>query len=109
MVYKIVATFIALDFLTGLTKAFKEKNYNSTIMREGLFHKLGSVLAVAFGVLVDYAQTFIDIGVTVPVAISVCTYVILMECGSIVENIGVINPDLVPDKIKPFFGKLNEE
>ena len=108
MVYIIVGVFIILDFVTGLVKAFKEKNYTSTIMREGLLHKVGSILCVVFGALVDYAQTFIDIGVSVPVATSVCVYIVLMECGSIIENIAAINPEILPTALKKYFGKLNK-
>ena len=107
MVYVITGSFILLDMLTGLIKAFKEKKYNSSVMREGLFHKAGSVLVIVFGCLVDYAQSFVDLGVTVPVALSLCAYIILMEIGSIIENIAVINPDILPDKIKVFFEKLS--
>lgn len=108
MLYVITCGFIGLDMATGLIKAFKEKAYTSTIMREGLFHKCGSILTIVFGLLVDYAQTFIDLGVTIPVAIAFCTYIILMECGSIIENVGRINPEIVPEKIKPYFSKLSE-
>ena len=107
MVYLITALFIVLDMVTGLIKAFKEKNYTSSIMREGLFHKCGSVLCILFGVLVDYAQTFVDIGVTVPVALAICVYIILMEIGSVIENICAINPEIMPDKLRSFFAKLN--
>ena len=107
MIYLIVALFIVLDMVTGLIKAFKEKAYNSSIMREGLFHKCGSVLCVGFGVLVDYTQTLVDIGVNVPVGVSICVYIILMEIGSVIENICAINPDILPDKIKAFFSKLS--
>lgn len=106
-IYIIVALFIVLDFVTGLIKAFKEKAYTSTIMREGLFHKCGSILCVAFGALVDYAQTLVDIGVTVPVSVSVCVYIILMEIGSVIENLCAINPSIMPEKIKSFFAKVN--
>ena len=108
MIYIVTGGFIVLDMLTGLVKAFKEKSYTSTIMREGLFHKCGSVLAVVFGLLVDYAQTFVDLGVKIPVAFAFCTYIILMECGSIIENVGKINPEIIPAKIKPYFSKLAE-
>lgn len=107
MVYVMTGSFILLDMITGLIKAFKEKKYNSSVMREGLFHKAGSVLVIVFGCLVDYAQTFVDLGVTVPVALSLCAYIILMEIGSIIENIAVINPDILPEKIKAFFEKLS--
>lgn len=106
MVYLMVACFIALDFITGLVKACKAKNYNSSTMREGLFHKCGSILCVVFGVMVDYGQQFIDLGITVPVASAICGYIILMECGSIIENIGAINPEIVPENLRQLFGKL---
>lgn len=107
MVYIVTACFICLDMITGLIKAFKEKNYTSSIMREGLFHKSGSVLCVAFGVLVDYAQTFLDLGVSIPIALSICAYICLMEIGSIIENVVTINPEIMPDKLKAYFSKLS--
>ena len=106
MVYVVTAGFIAMDMISGLIKALKEKKYTSSVMREGLFHKCGSILAVIFGVLVDYAQTFVDLGVTIPVAVSICAYIILMEVGSIIENIGKINPDILPEQLKGYFSKL---
>ena len=109
MIYIITGSFILLDLITGLIKAFKEKSYTSSVMREGLFHKAGSILIVAFGCLVDYAQTFIDIGVTVPVTLSICGYIVLMEIGSIIENICIINPQILPDKIKMYFKKLTDK
>lgn len=108
MVYLIVGCFILLDFGTGILKALKQKSYSSTVMREGLFHKCGSILCVVFGTLVDYAQTFVNLGVTIPVGASVCAYISLMECGSIIENIGSINPQIVPSKLKQYFTKLND-
>lgn len=108
MVYVVCGAFILLDMITGLVKAFKEKNYTSTIMREGLFHKAGSILIIVFGCLVDYAQTFVELGVTIPVATSLCAYIILMEIGSIIENVCIINPDILPDKIKGYFKKLTK-
>jgi toxin secretion/phage lysis holin len=106
MVYLVVSCFIVLDMVTGLIKALMNKEYTSTIMREGLFHKSGSILCILLGVLTDYAQTFLDLGVTIPVATSICVYISIMEIGSIIENIGVINPEIVPEKLKAFFVKL---
>lgn len=106
MMYAITAGFIVLDFVTGLVKAFKEKNYCSSIMREGLFHKCGNILCIVFATLVDYAQTYIDLGVSVPVTAGVCAYIVLMEIGSIIENVCAINPEILPDKLKVYFKKL---
>ena len=109
MVYIVTACFILLDLVTGLIKAFKEKSYSSTIMREGLYHKTGSILCVIFGVLVDYTQQFVDIGVSVPVAISICAYIVIMEVGSIIENVCAINPEILPNKLQDFFIKLSKK
>ena len=73
MIFVVVGAFIVLDMLTGLIKAFKEKSYTSSLMREGLFHKCGSILTIVFAVLVDYAQTLINIGVNVPITLVICT------------------------------------
>lgn len=109
MAYAIVGIFIIFDFITGIIKAFKNKEYTSTIMREGLFHKAGSVLVIAFGALVDYGQTFLDLGVSIPVGITICAYIVLMEIGSIIENLCLINPKLMPDKLKSYFKKLSSK
>lgn len=107
MVYLITGCFILLDLVTGLIKAFKNKEYTSSIMREGLYHKAGSVLCILFGVLVDYAQTIVDLGVSVPITITICSYIILMEVGSVIENLCAINPEILPDKLKSYFAKLS--
>lgn len=106
MVYIITGAFILLDFITGLIKAFKKKSFTSTVMREGLFHKAGSLVVIAFGALVDFAQGFMDLGVTVPIALPICIYICLMECGSIIENVGEINPRIIPAKLQAYFHKL---
>lgn len=109
MTYLITSCFVVFDFLTGLIKAFKEKNYNSSIMREGLFHKCGSFLCVVLGVLVDRAQGFVDLGVTLPIAFAICSYICLMEIGSIIENLCAINPRILPKKLQMYFSKLATE
>lgn len=108
MVAVIAGVFILLDLLTGLIKAFKQKSYTSSVMREGLFHKAGSLLVIGFGYIVDYAQTIIDLGIKIPVSTSICVYIILMEIGSIIENVCIINPKILPDKIKSYFDKLSK-
>lgn len=104
--YVITGCFILFDLITGLIKAFKENNFESSIMRQGLFHKCGSLLCVVFGFGVDKAQEVMDLGVSIPVASAICAYITLMEIGSIIENISIINPDIVPKKLKSFFKKL---
>lgn len=45
-----------------------------------------------------------NLGFQVPVASGVCVYIILMELGSIIEKIGKINPDLLPNQIRKVLG-----
>lgn len=107
--YLIALCFMGMDILTGIIKAAKSKELNSTKMREGMYHKSGSVLAVCFGALVDRGQTAIDLGATVPVAGFIVTYICLMECASIIENLGAINPELVGSNLAGLFTKLQNK
>lgn len=90
----IVFAFIVADIATGLIKAVATHSYSSSVMRQGLFHKLGEIVCMVFGVLCDYALPLIGIKIPLSVAQSVSIYIIIMEIGSVVENIGVLNPDL---------------
>ena len=104
MIYAITCAFIALDFITGMIKAIASGSFKSSMMRQGLFHKSGELLCIMLGVLVQYAEGFLDLGVNLPVAGAICTYIVLMEIGSAIENIGAINPELVPSKLRKIIG-----
>ena len=108
-IYAIAFAFIALDFVTGLIKALATHSFTSTQMRQGLFHKVALLLCMILGFLVDHAQGYIDLGITVPVAAAVCVYICLMEITSIIENICKINPEIVPDKLAALFGGLKKD
>ena len=104
MIYAITFGFIVLDFATGLVKAVASDGFKSSLMRQGLFHKAGEILCVVLGVLVQYAEGYLDLGINLPVATAICAYIVLMEIGSAIENIGGINPDLVPEKLRRIIG-----
>lgn len=108
---ELLITFIAIvfDFITGLISAIKGKNFSSSIMREGLFHKVGSLLFVVLGFGIDYSCKYLDLGVEVPITEGICVYIVLMEIGSIIENIGKINPNLVPSNVSKYFEKLTKK
>ena len=90
----IVAFFIAFDVLTGWIKAIATKTTDSSIMRTGLFHKLGELLAIAFGYACEFAFPYIGMTISLPLASAICTYIVLMETASIVENLSRISPKL---------------
>lgn len=104
MGYLITFYFIVLDFFTGLLKAFATGGFSSKIMRRGLFHKLSLLCVLALGFLMDYAQSYLDLGVEVPVGMAACVYIVLMETGSTLENLCETNPELMPDKLCKIFG-----
>ena len=86
--------FIVLDIVSGLIAAFTRHDYASSTMRAGLYHKLSEIFAFFFAVVCDILLPYI--GITLPLVISKGTaiYIIVMECGSIIENIGKSNPEL---------------
>lgn len=89
-----VLCMIGCDIVIGLVKAFTTHSYESGIMREGLFHKLGELLCFIFAVVCDL--TLPTLGIVLPVSITsaVAAYLVFMEIGSVIENIGVMNPQL---------------
>lgn len=90
----IALIFIAFDILFGLIQALANRNFESKIMRQGLFHKLGEILAYAFGVMCDSALPLVDIMIPFSLAGAITIYIVVMEIGSILENISKISPEL---------------
>lgn len=108
-IYVIAAAFIAIDFVTGLIKAVAKNTFKSSIMRQGLYHKISELLCMCMGILIDFAQGYLDLGINVPVGTAVCCYIVLMEIGSALENLCAINPELSPTKLKTLFGMDTKE
>lgn len=102
----LVVVFMMVDVLTGVLKAFKNKELSSTKAREGIYKKASFILFVAFGYLADFAMDYVDMGFKFPAAVTISTLVILTEAISILENLGSINPDLVK-MVAPFLSALN--
>lgn len=88
---------MGLDYISGTAAAIKRGEWSSKVAREGLWHKLGEILAMLVAALLDIA-----IGVAlpqipgVPVTLEytvflvplVCVWYILTEAGSVIENVG---------------------
>lgn len=87
--------FIAGDYLTGVFKAVKNKELDSTKMRLGLWHKAGFIGAMALGYACQLAVNY-DLLPTSFSAIfaGVCVYVIITEAISIFENLCKLSPEL---------------
>ena len=104
----VAIVFIAFDILTGWTKALATHTTNSSIMRVGLFHKLGEILAILFGYGCQYSFPKIGVAIPIPLPEAIATYIILMEVASIIENLTKINPQLA-EVLNRLFKKGDEK
>lgn len=102
---------IAGDVISGLVKAFSTNSFTSSAMRQGLWHKAGTILllmlaagcTIAATEITQFPQEF------AAVYVPICSYIALMEIASIVENILVINPELDRFKILALFKQEDED
>lgn len=90
----IVASFILADILTGLIAAVRNGEYESSVMRVGLWSKLGEVAAILLSVLCEWALPIMNVDIQLPIFEGVSGYICIMELGSCVENITKISPEL---------------
>ena len=105
---KLALAFMVIDVFTGVLKAVKNKELNSTKAREGIYKKASFILFIAFGYLADYAMGYVNMGFNLPAAATICTLIIVTEAISVLENLGQINPDLVK-LVAPFLSALNKK
>ena len=99
----IACCFMLMDIITGLVQAIINRNVDSQIMKKGLLHKCGFLLAIIFGCLCEYAMAYVDLGFTLPIQNTVCIYIIVMEVMSILENLSKISPELATSKFMEIF------
>lgn len=96
-----------VDILTGLIQAGVNNNYNSSVMRKGLYRKLGELVCVVLAYVVSVA---ISLPVNITAAVSI--YIVIMEIISVLENLsaaGVKYPMWVLKKLKKAADKLAED
>lgn len=105
---KLALAFMVIDVFTGVLKAVKNKELNSTKAREGIYKKASFILFIAFGYLADYAMDYVNMGFNLPAGATICTLIIVTEAISVLENLGQINPDLVK-LAAPFLSALNKK
>ena len=104
----LTAILIALDYATGLMKAFATRTVSSSKMRAGLYHKAGYAIVIALAFLLEHAQQYVNLGFTVPLITPVCLYIIFAEIVSVLENAVALNPELVHSGIFKVFLNSND-
>lgn len=87
--------FMLMDVLTGFIGSVITHTFSSSKMREGLGHKVLLICIIAMTVMLEIGVEHIGglgfASVTVPV---VCVYIIVMEVGSVLENVCSAYPEL---------------
>lgn len=111
MMWAIIACLVMMvfDIITGFMAAWKNKDIQSTQMREGLFHKGTLILLI---ILAWMSELFVmhvpDLGITIPLVIPACVIIFAMELVSITENAAEINPELKDSKLLKLFSISND-
>lgn len=86
---------VILDVIFGISNALMTKNFSSTVLREGIVHKLSEFGIIAVGVIVDgLLFAGLDLGFNGPVLAFFLVALIVMELGSIMELLAEMNPAL---------------
>lgn len=80
--------FSLCDIITGYIQAIINKNVDSSVMREGLLHKMLLIIIMLLAFVMQFAFGLKAISITV------CLYICLMETVSILENLKKAGIDL---------------
>lgn len=99
----VALVFNALDLVTGIITAVKNKDIQSSKLRDGLFKKVGFVLCYFVAWLIDTQGELIGFQLGTNILPIIILYVCTIELVSILENISKINPDILPEKLMELF------
>lgn len=101
----VALVFNGLDLISGIVGAIRDgEQIKSSKLRDGLFKKVGFIFCYALGIVINYAETYLTLPFGVDLVPVICTYAIITEVVSIIENISKINPDILPEKLKELIG-----
>ena len=98
--FTICGVFIFGDVLTGYLKALKNHKMNSSISRDGYIKKIGWVIALLIGYIIDL---LVKVNMFLYGSAIIC---VTTEAISFYENLGEIGIEKLP--FKKYFEKLNQ-
>lgn len=101
-----ILVLILFDVIAGIIAAARAHTLDSSIMREGMYNKVGEILLMMFAMICNYLlgmEPFVSIGIPEEVTYLIGAYIGGMEVLSIIENICKINPSLPLAKILSIF------
>ena len=95
--------FVGFDMLSGVIKAFCKGEYKSSLLRLGIWRKTSLLILYIVACLFDCCMLYLGYGFEIA-HIPIAGVLIFMEITSIVENVAIVNPDIVPDVILSMMG-----
>lgn len=102
---------MAIDYITGLIKAYIQKELSSKKGIIGIFKKFAYILVVVVGIIADYlcklfiAEFDINFTFTIPIALLLAIWLTINELISILENLNAINVPM-PKFLQTLISKL---
>lgn len=102
---------MAIDYITGLIKAYMMKELSSKKGMVGIFKKFAYILVVVVGIIADYlcklfiAEFDINFTFTIPIALLLAIWLTINELISILENLNAINVPM-PKFLQTLISKL---
>jgi toxin secretion/phage lysis holin len=102
-VFLIPLACMAVDVLSGITKAWVHKDFKSAVMRAGLGKKAGEAGILLLGELFSY-------GMSLPAMVMnmASLYIIFMEIMSIFENLDLLGVP-IPRFVKDFINNVDDQ
>lgn len=88
----------ALDFVLGLLKTWKNGNYKSSKMRDGIIRWIAELIGILFVILIDFI-----LGLNFYITGFTLALFLYKEAGSILENLaecGVNMPKILKEKLE---------
>lgn len=98
------------DVVFGIANSIMANDFSSSKMREGIKHKSASFLLMLVGYVSDVLLTAgLSIGLQSPALVITCTYICVMEIGSLLETALKMNPDLAGSAVFSFLKGNSDE
>lgn len=114
----VMLTCMVLDYITGTWAAKAHAEWTSEKAREGLWHKLGEIVALLVAALCDIAVGVILSSAAAPligdyhhrgyITLIVAVWYIFTELGSILENAAKLGAP-IPEKLIKGIGRLKKK
>lgn len=101
-----VLLLILMDVLFGTGAAIVQHRFSSEKMRKGIGHKAAELGFLVLGIIADGALLGgFDFGISAMCYVAICAYLAVMELGSVMETLALLNPQLASS---PLFKMLDE-